>query len=146
MLMFTQVHREFTNMYVHCTSWLHNGQVEYCIRWELLAVMMVRKMLDMGSLSHIRTSLKGFITSFSKLHTTSYQSNECTFLACLTLWIYNLKSDFSLNFSFSISRVIHIGCWIYSVILVVCEMLFLSDWVALQLQKIWMHILACLRL
>ena len=47
-------------------------------------------------------------------------------LACLRASAHNLKSDFSLSFSFSISGVIYIGRWIYDVclILVVCEMLF----------------------
>ena len=53
--------------------------------------MVVRRTLDMKSLSHIRTSLKGFITSFSKLHTAT-----------------NLKSYFSLGFNFSISGVIYL--------------------------------------
>ena len=53
--------------------------------------MMVRRMLDMKSLSHIRTSLEGFTTSFSKLHTAT-----------------NLKSYFSLGFNFSINGVIYL--------------------------------------
>ena len=47
-------------------------------------------------------------------------------LACLRPLVHNLKSDFSLSFSFSISGVIYIGCWIEEVcvISVLCEMLF----------------------
>ena len=47
-------------------------------------------------------------------------------LACLRPSVHNLKSDFSLSFSFSISGVIYIGRWILElcVISVVCEMLF----------------------
>ena len=47
-------------------------------------------------------------------------------VACLRPSVHNLKSDFSLSSSFSISGVIYIGRWMYEVcvILVVCEMLF----------------------
>ena len=47
-------------------------------------------------------------------------------LACLRPSVHNLKSDFSLSFSFSISGVIYIGRWMLEVcvISVVCEMLF----------------------
>ena len=43
--------------------------------------------------------------------------------------ICNLKSDFSLSFSFNVSGVIYLGCWIYQEVcvqLVCCEMLFPS--------------------
>ena len=48
-------------------------------------------------------------------------------LACLIPSVHNLKSDFSLSFSFNISGVIYIGRWILElcVISVVCEILFL---------------------
>ena len=47
-------------------------------------------------------------------------------LACLRPLVHNLKSDFSLSFSFSISGVIYIGRWILElcVISVLCEILF----------------------
>ena len=47
-------------------------------------------------------------------------------LACLRPSVHNLKSDFSLSFSFIISWVIYIGRWILEVcvILIVSEMLF----------------------
>ena len=47
-------------------------------------------------------------------------------LACLSPLVHNLKSDFSLSFSFSINGVIYIGRWMLEVcvISVVCEILF----------------------
>ena len=47
-------------------------------------------------------------------------------LACLGPSAHNLKSDFSLSFSFNISGVIYIGRWMLEVcvISVVCEILF----------------------
>ena len=47
-------------------------------------------------------------------------------LACLRPLVHNLKSDFSLSFSFNISGVIYIGRWILEicVISVLYEILF----------------------
>ena len=68
-------------------------------------------------------------------------------LAGLRPSVHNLKSDFSLSFSFSISEVIYIGRWIQEVcvISVVCEMLSYPIDSTLQLMKKQLDILACLR-
>ena len=68
-------------------------------------------------------------------------------LACLTPSVHNLKSDFSLSFSFSISGVIYIGRWIQEVcvISVVCEMLSYPIDSTLQRMNIQLDILAGLR-
>ena len=71
---------------------------------------------------------------------------QLNILACLGPSAHNLKSDFSLRFSFSISEVIYIGRWIKEVcvILVVCEMLSNPINSTLQLMKLQLNILACL--
>ena len=68
-------------------------------------------------------------------------------LACLRPLIRDLKSDFCLSFSFSISGVICTGCWIQEVCVVSvgCEMLFNPIDSRLQQMKIQLNILACLR-
>ena len=66
-------------------------------------------------------------------------------LACLRPSVHNLKSDFSLSFSFNINGVIYIGRWILEVcvISVVSEIILINS--TLQLLKIQLDILACLR-
>ena len=68
-------------------------------------------------------------------------------LACLRPSVRNLKSDFSLSFSFNISGVVYIRRWIKEVrvISVLCEMLSYPIDSRLQLMKTQLNILACLR-
>ena len=58
--------------------------------------------------------------------------------------VHNLKSDFFLSFSFSISEVIYIGRWIEEVcvISVLCEMLSYPINLSLQRMNIQLDILA----
>ena len=71
---------------------------------------------------------------------------QLNIIACLGPSVHTLKSDFSLSFSFSISGVVYIRCWIQevSVISVVCEMLSYPIDSSLQLMKQQLNIIACL--
>ena len=71
---------------------------------------------------------------------------QLNILACLGPLVHNLKSDFSISFSFSISGVIYIGRWMQEVcvISVVCEMLSNPINSTLQLMKLQLNILAYL--
>ena len=79
--------------------------------------------------------------------TLQLMKKQLDILACLGPSVHNLKSDFSLSFSFSITRVVYIRCWIQEVcvISVVCEMLSYPIDSNLQLMKRQLDILACLR-
>ena len=71
---------------------------------------------------------------------------QLNILACLGPSVHTLKSDFSLSFSFSITGVVYIRCWIKEVcvISVVCEMLSYPIDSTLQLMNQQLDILACL--
>ena len=72
---------------------------------------------------------------------------QLNILACLGPSVHNLKSDFSLSFSFSITGVVYIRCWIWEVcvISVECEMLSYPIDSSLQLMKKQLDILPGLR-
>ena len=84
--------------------------------------------------------------SYSINSTLQLIKQQLNILACLGPSAHNLKSDFSLSFTFSITGVVYIRCWIQEVcvISVVCEMLSYPINSTLQLMKLQLNILACL--